>query len=167
MSEYIERDLLISMCRRKVYGKIVDGGAICMLSADQIRKVPAADVVSKGAYDQCDWERVVALTQLKEIGKGLGERMDDVRPVKWGKWIVEKIEDPILEPIGVRESFRCSECDYGYVSFDQKRHNFCPNCGADMRSTNCTKTATADEEREVLNVQAWLKNGEDMGEEQT
>ena len=38
----------------------------------------------------------------------------------------------------------------------------CPNCGADMRSTDCTKTATADEEREVLNVRAWLENGADM-----
>lgn len=42
---------------------------------------PAADVVSRGAYDQTDWERCVALTQLKEIGKSFGERMDDVRPV--------------------------------------------------------------------------------------
>ena len=39
---------------------------------------PASDVVSKHVYDQTDWERVVALTQLKQIGKGLGERMDDI-----------------------------------------------------------------------------------------
>ena len=57
----------------------------------------------------------------------------DVRPAVRGKWIVGKIDDPILEPVGISESFRCSECDYGYVSFDQKRHNYCPNCGADMR----------------------------------
>lgn len=46
-----------------------------------LNSIPAADVVSRGAYDQTDWERCVALTQLKEIGKSLGERMDDVRPV--------------------------------------------------------------------------------------
>ena len=39
------------------------------------------------------------------------------------------------------------------------------NCGADMRSTNCIETATADEEREVLNVRAWLNNGAEMKED--
>ena len=32
------------------------------------------------------------------------------------------------------EHARCSECGYGNVDlFDGKTHNYCPNCGADMR----------------------------------
>lgn len=34
--------------------------------------------VSQGVVDQIRWERDTALSQLKEIGKGLGEKMDDV-----------------------------------------------------------------------------------------
>lgn len=39
--------------------------------------------VPQGVVDQIRWERDTALSQLKEIGKGLGEKMDDVKP----KWI--------------------------------------------------------------------------------
>ena len=88
MSEYIERNLLIKRrhgCNRKCSecDFAQDGDSWCQgeLFVVDVLAIPAADVVSRGAYDQCDWERVVALTQLKEIGKGLGERMDDVRPV--------------------------------------------------------------------------------------
>ena len=34
--------------------------------------------VSQGVVDQIRWERDTALSQLKEIGKGLGEKMDDI-----------------------------------------------------------------------------------------
>lgn len=73
MAEYIERGKL-----KEVFE---EDGHLSAYVEEMIDSIPAADVVSRGAYDQCDWERVVALTQLKEIGKGLGERMDDVRPV--------------------------------------------------------------------------------------
>lgn len=46
-----------------------------------ISLIPAADVVSKAAYDQVAWERHLAEVQLKSIGKSLGEKMDDVQPV--------------------------------------------------------------------------------------
>ena len=51
-----------------------------------------------------------------------------------------------------------------FCSFGKDR-NVPINRGAEMRSTNCTKTATADEEREVLNVRAWLNNGAEMKED--
>ena len=46
---------------------------------ERLLNLRPADVASRYAYDMIDWERCVAITQLKEIGKGLGERMDDVR----------------------------------------------------------------------------------------
>lgn len=33
----------------------------------------------KSAYDQVRWERDVAIEQLSEIGKSLGEKMDDIK----------------------------------------------------------------------------------------
>lgn len=35
-------------------------------------------MVSRAAFEQVMWERDIALKQLAEIGKGLGEKMDDV-----------------------------------------------------------------------------------------
>ena len=49
---------------------------ICDLNA-----IPAADVCSTETLKQVMWERDAALAQLAEIGKGLGEKMDDVREV--------------------------------------------------------------------------------------
>jgi len=55
--------------------------------ADAIRiieSIEPADVVSVSAYKQVMWERDVAVEQLKQIGKGLGEAMDDVALVAHG-----------------------------------------------------------------------------------
>ena len=55
--------------------------------ADAIRiieSIEPADVVSVSAYKQVMWERDVAVEQLKQIGKGLGETMDDIALVAHG-----------------------------------------------------------------------------------
>ena len=67
--------------------------------------------MSRGAYDQTDWERCVALTQLKEIGKSLGERMDDMRPVvlcKDCKNYIERSGACAYLVVGMREDDFCS-----------------------------------------------------------
>ena len=43
-----------------------------------LMKYPAADVVSRGVLEQVMWERDLAVSQLAEIGKGFGEKMDGV-----------------------------------------------------------------------------------------
>lgn len=45
---------------------------------DALLNIPTVDVVSASAYRQVIWERDVAISQLQEIGKGLGENMDDI-----------------------------------------------------------------------------------------
>ena len=50
--------------------------------AEQVERLLKKSV-PQGVVDQIKWERDTALSQLKEIGKGLGEKMDDVKP----KWI--------------------------------------------------------------------------------
>ena len=117
MAEFIEREKALEECDWYANEFCECEYAIMPLKG-ALENLPAADVVSRGAYDQTDWERCVALTQLKEIGKGLGERMDDVRPVVRGVWVKNGW------------SIRCSVCGYD-MPFAVR--NFCPNCGADMR----------------------------------
>lgn len=59
----------------------------------------------------------------------------DVVPVARGKWIVEQTDDLLLEPLGVKDAFRCSSCGYSHINFNQKKHNYCPNCGARMEES--------------------------------
>ena len=47
-----------------------------------IDKEPAADVISKGLYEQIKWERDVALAQLEEYGVSLGEKADVAEVVR-------------------------------------------------------------------------------------
>lgn len=87
---------------------------------------PTIEPVKTGACEQIKWERDVAIEQLKSIGKGLGEKMDDVKPVKTGKWIYD------TQFHWYRSS--CSECGYMRTT-DIKADNwngwkYCPNCGA-------------------------------------
>lgn len=39
---------------------------------------PAAEVVSKGLFDQIKWERDIAIEQLEELGLSLGQKIDGV-----------------------------------------------------------------------------------------
>ena len=52
--------------------------------ASDLEDIEPADVVPVSAYKQVMWERDVAVEQLKQIGKGLGEAMDDVALVVHG-----------------------------------------------------------------------------------
>ena len=47
----------------------------------RIEAAPAVDAVDRAVYEQVAWERDTALAQLSDIGKGLGEKMDDVAKV--------------------------------------------------------------------------------------
>lgn len=60
----------------------------------------------------------------------------DVQPVKYGRWIGiyewAKMHDS--RPIGMCTYFWCSECQ----TAQEKKSNFCPNCGARMNGdTEC------------------------------
>lgn len=137
MAEYINQEALAAdgwYLQRHIYRE----STVCVENMNLL-DAPTVDVVSKGAYDQCDWERIVALTQLKEIGKGLGERMDDVRPVVRGEW--DKHEDYDEYGGGRYVEWSCSECCHivkrGWAvrdkNIDKKpTENFCSNCGALM-----------------------------------
>jgi hypothetical protein len=68
-TNYIEREAVL---------QILSGRNAPWYGYNAVKILPAADVVSKAAYDQVAWERHLAEVQLKSIGKSLGEKMDDV-----------------------------------------------------------------------------------------
>lgn len=76
MAEYIERESLIENLNQfapEHYNALVN-----ML----ITKQPAADVVSRAAFDQVMWERDTAMEQLKEHGIPFGGEADVVAVVR-------------------------------------------------------------------------------------
>ena len=59
----------------------------------------------------------------------------DVRPVVKATWIIKEMQ-ALFPGMDEHPVFMCSECGYQiYDLFDnlKEHHNFCPNCGADMR----------------------------------
>lgn len=83
-------------------------------------------MVSRAVLRQAMWERDIALKQLSEIGKGLGEKMDDVAPVVHGKFVQD---GPRFR--GGVDWWHCSNCGK-LVSGVEARYKFCPECGAKM-----------------------------------
>ena len=73
MTDYIKRADAIKAIIRKHDEVLSVAEAI-----EDLESVPSADVVTREQYEQIHWERDVALHQLEEIGKGLGEKMVDV-----------------------------------------------------------------------------------------
>lgn len=94
-----------------------------------INSLPIVDAVPKSVYDQVCWERDTAIEQLKEIGKSLGEKMDNVRKLQNGHWIPKNSR--YREPFA--RNYYCSECGADPIGIS----NYCPNCGARMDGKDC------------------------------
>ena len=124
MAEYIERDCLIDMIAER-NRNTCNGKMSCIQMKRMVESIPAADVVSRCAYNQAAWERDQAIKQLREdYGVGLGEKKSaDVAPVRHGKWIGK--------PISGFATVRCSVYRETF-SENSGRWKFCPNCGAKM-----------------------------------
>lgn len=86
MAKYIDADTVVGLMQFDDYGRTVETDTIeNILDNFTEEGCPEfADVVPVSAYKQVMWERDVAVEQLKQIGKGLGEAMDDVALVAHG-----------------------------------------------------------------------------------
>lgn len=96
-----------------------------------LKQFPAADVVTREAFNRILAENDDMREQLAKIGKKPGDKMDDVAKVKRGVWI-----DTPLDTFRKFES-KCSVCGWSGVSnydgyVDIFDFNFCPACGAVM-----------------------------------
>lgn len=91
--------------------------------------------VPQSVVDQIRWERDIALSQLKESGKGFGEKMDDVKPIVKPmkphyttlKYIVSGKEVSVKHP-------ECPKCikNSGLYLWDaeiERGQAFCKRCG--------------------------------------
>ena len=86
--------------------------------------------VSQGVVDQICWERDVALSQLEQIGKGLGSKMDDI--------VAMLKEQEAVKPVRDKQTGRmwlCGNCG-SYVGFEDHDPNdpnefdkYCRECG--------------------------------------
>ena len=134
MAEYIEREKVINdigelftLCSETLPNEcghhfIVEKELETHL--DFVRKLPAADVVPLDVYKQTAWERDTAIEQLRQIGKALGEKMDDIVRVKRGRWKFHKDGSGTCSVCGFHQ------CDIWDLDDWQ---NYCGVCGADMR----------------------------------
>lgn len=112
--EYIERGALIEAWNRETE----DATDLFDAFDWALESVPAADVVSKGVYEQVQWERDMAMQQLEEHGIPFGANVDVVE-VRHGEWKKRGNEK------------KCSVCDFIYYS-NADEWSWCPNCGAKM-----------------------------------
>ena len=94
------------------------------------------EIFSKEYVDQVRWERDIAISQLNDIGKSLGEKMDDVKNINIARW--KELRHGYLE---------CSNCHHetnkldrhGYPIGQDLTHDkpkYCPHCGAFMLNKN-------------------------------
>ena len=131
--EYIEQEAAKARLRIWITDCVLNGDndvADCFRDCiDLLDSIPAADVISKGLYEQIKWERDVALAQLEEYGVSLGEKADVVK-VRHGRWIC------INKRYGEYECSVChgmdSNCSDYYGIHAVTQQEFCPSCGAKM-----------------------------------
>lgn len=131
--EYIERGALLKTPPFTKYGgypsEYVGGYLDCAEEARKaVNDAPAADVVSKGVYEQVQWERDMAMQQLEEHGIPFGAKADVVE-VRHGEWVI-KTDDYD------NEYMMCSCCKDEFYPVDadtvDSTPNYCPTCGAKM-----------------------------------
>lgn len=137
MADYISREAVIkaAKCHYPKANEMIAG----------IILVPAADVVARDCYDRILAENDTMRNQLAEVGKKIGDTMDDVRPVVRGKWKkrMEEKETPYYKSF--TPIWSCSECGTEYDPSLCMTINFCPTCGADMRDANLDATKGLDD----------------------
>lgn len=67
---------------------------------------------------------------LDKIIVSLENKGADAEPVKYGKWILDRLASTSGGTYGVR---RCSRCE-AYYQGDSFGWNYCPHCGAKMEA---------------------------------
>lgn len=86
--------------------------------------------VSQGVVDQIRWERDTALSQLEQIGKGLGSKMDDiVALLKEQDAVKPKKVKGFNPPIYLHLSFICENCKTDLIT----NQPYCSGCGRPVK----------------------------------
>ena len=90
----------------------------------KLKKIPAADVVTRDAFNRILAENDDMRKQLAEIGKKPGDEMSDVRRIRNDRWVLDS--DP-----GEPWRYSCPVCGEKCKEtvMGQPRWNYCPMCG--------------------------------------
>ena len=121
---FVRKEDVLETIRKEVQRQIANGApdkpkplihVVDMLKVeDAVNELPEEEVVSSGLFDQADWERCVAMTQLKAIGAGFGEIMDDFGRIStWQETTAERLAEVDCCPSPAYERLcdnRCKEC---------------------------------------------------------
>lgn len=103
----------------------------CAITGDEklmlirrINRVPAADVVTRDAFNRILAENDDMRKQLAEIGKKPGDEMSDVRRIRNDRWVLDN--DP-----GEPWRYSCPVCGEKCKEtvMGRPRWNYCPMCG--------------------------------------
>lgn len=81
------------------------------------------DIETLSTYTKDGYTRAV----LNQAVKAIRKLSADVAPVRHGEWIPHKTRTG-------KNWWKCSACEF--VSEHKRNHNYCPNCGADMREVD-------------------------------
>lgn len=125
MKEYIERNALIDEIQNGL--KTEDKGTLTyyvfQAMINELRNIPAADVVSKGLYEQIKFERDIAMEQLQENGIAFGAE------VQRNRWLF------VCEHAN-RLDYECENCRGHIQTINEPdyilTYKRCPICGAIM-----------------------------------
>ena len=129
MKEYIEREALMNAFRSHMAEKFDKKRCVSeenCLTCDKrcmwhrvVTKAPAADVVER---KRGEW--LSAYEYALKLGVTDKEKLEEAKKDKWWKF--------------------CKDCEQQVKGF----HNFCPNCGADMRSHHDSLCDQTEEEKQ-------------------
>ena len=143
MDEYISReaaieDLSAEALERNLDSVMTDDAHKYHRAAERvIAGVPAADVVSRDAFNRLLAENDTMRAQLAQIGKKPGDSMSNVKWVAHGEWIgyPECLKYPNAY---ADDHIVCSVCEQCFSILDNcaEQFDFCPHCGADMREAH-------------------------------
>lgn len=91
MAEYIEREALLENLKKQYGDELGWQHTVNMSDVGMmIEDAPAADVVSRGVFEQVKWERDIAMRQLEEHGIPFGGKADVVEVVRCKDCIYNK-----------------------------------------------------------------------------
>jgi len=129
---------------------------VCNLAIKALEQQPC-DTVSRGAFEQVMWERDVAIGQLKELGYGLGQKVepcDAISRQAVKELFQEACEMKMYDFLGIddlpsatpqqkygkwiridKDKCKCDQCEVISLiaMYPNGDANYCPNCGAYMR----------------------------------
>ena len=152
-TDCISRRQAIDALRNYLVGKNVpcDGTLTCRLIENEvINKLPPAEPKKRGMnieQEKMIVESLPSLYPMQKFEEDAIEVVLDALPSaepKRGRWIEDKGQQTLMQNFIERgEVWRvCSVCGAGHMighkyaidkAYHDRHHNFCPNCGADMR----------------------------------